>query len=698
MDISPKSPQCEAELKEGRPYPPCRAACPVETDVQGYIALIARGQYMEAFELIRAVNPVPSVCSLICHHPCERECRRQAVDEPLAIWPLKRFVTETVSEERKSIEREIARDHPERIAVIGSGPAGLTVANNLALRGFKVTIFEKEPVLGGQPALSIPIYRLPRNILQEDIDDILRLGVETRTDFEIGKDASLAELVDEYDAVVMAIGLSLSRSLPLPNVEADGVLLALPFLTAANRGEIKEMSGKVVVIGGGNVAIDVARTARRLGAAEVEMVCLESEEEMPAWDWEVEEALEEEIHITHRRGPKAVIAENGRVSGLELKEVESVFDPNGRFNPTYHEDRVSTVSADHIIIAIGQMSDMSLAHGSKVKVDERGRLQFDQRTFQTTDPKVFTCGEVITGPGAAIEAVASGHRAARAVELFITGGDMSSLEEIEHQVIGEMPETLMDKITSRKREELRMLDPSVRCRNFEQIEIGYDEITALREARRCRSCGAGAIVDADHCVACLCCVRVCPYDAPLIRNEIAEMPPDVCQACGLCAGICPGLAIDMVGFDRSQIRTAVDAALNAVESNGDPALVAFICVHEAGTDSLHLPKNVAVVPLHCTNWIDVEDILHSFERGADGVYVVRCADGNCKYVTKGETPRIAKRLMRAGEILEQVGLGRDRLELFETAEQPEARWPEFAAQMTDKIKAIGATPIGVYKG
>ena len=694
MKIYPTSPAREAELKKGRPIPPCRGACPVDTDVQGYLALIARRQYLEAFELIRSVNPLPSVCSLICHHPCERECRRKAVDQPLAIRPLKRFVTEAVREERQNIEREIVGSHTEKIAVIGGGPAGLTVATDMALRGFKVTIFEKESVLGGQAGLSIPTYRLPRPVLQEDIDDVLRLGVEAKTGVEVGKDITLDQLKTDFDAVVMAVGMSLSRSLPLPNIDAPGVQLALPFLTDANLGRGQALSGSAVVVGGGNVAIDVARTARRLGADHVEMVCLESEEEMPAWEWEVEEASDEGIHITHRRGPKQIVVENGAVAGLEVKEVERVFDDDGRFNPTYFEDKVSVIPGAHVIIAIGQMSDVSMTDGTSVKADERGRLEWDRITKQTSDPKVFACGEVVTGPGAAIEAVASGHMTAKAVELFLAGGDMDVLEQAEQKLIDVLPDTIVAKVAKQDREELELLDPVVRSQNFEHIEIGYDEAAALREARRCRSCGAGAIVDADHCVACLTCMRLCPYDAPLMKNDIAEMPPEVCQACGLCAGECPGLAIDMIGYDRDEISTAVGAAVNLLQPNGDPVLVAFQCVHHAeGNDAVPMPPNVAVVPLSCTNWLDVKDILHSFECGADGVYVATCGHngGSCKYTTKGES-RIAKRLMRVGGLLEQAGLGGGRVQLFETGETPENEWPGIAEQMTEKVKQLGPSP------
>src|SRR5574340_378301 len=258
-----------AELKETRPYSPCRAACPAHTDVQAYVGLIAQGRYNEAFEVITSVNPVASVCSMICHHPCEQACRRCAVDDPLAIRHLKRFAIEKSLDYRRAKRKLVAKTKGKSVGIIGSGPSGLTAARDLADMGYSVTLYERQPVLGGMLAVAIPPYRLPREVLKEDIDDVVSKGIEVKTNFEVGRDAKLDDLAKKHDAVLVAIGLSLSRSLNIPGVEGPGVLLAIPYLEDVALGRKPALGKSVLVIGGGNVAMDVARSARRLGAPNV---------------------------------------------------------------------------------------------------------------------------------------------------------------------------------------------------------------------------------------------------------------------------------------------------------------------------------------------------------------------------------------------------------------------------------------------
>jgi len=376
-----------AEIKETRPYSPCRGACPAHTDVQAYVGLIAQGRYTEAFEVITSVNPVASVCSMICHHPCEQSCRRCAVDEPLAVRHLKRFAIEKSADYRRSKRKLTKKTKNKSIAIIGSGPSGLTAARDLSDLGYGVTIYERHPVLGGMLAAAIPPYRLPREVLKEDIDDVVSKGVEVKTNCEIGRDVQLEDLTKKHDAVLIAIGLSQSRSLNIPGVEGPGVLLAIPFLEDVAFNRSPALGSKVLVIGGGNVAMDVARSARRLGVKDVSMVCLESAEEMPAWKWEVDEAVEEGIRINHRWGPKAVRREGDKVTGLEVTKVLSVFDTNGRFNPAFDKDQTTILEADTIIITIGQMSNLSFLKDSSVKVDERGRVEWNPETQMSSAKK-----------------------------------------------------------------------------------------------------------------------------------------------------------------------------------------------------------------------------------------------------------------------------------------------------------------------
>ncbi|HET7318473.1 MAG TPA: FAD-dependent oxidoreductase, partial [Nitrospirota bacterium] len=502
-----------ADIKETRPYSPCRAACPAHTDVQAYVGLIAQGRYNEAFEVITAPNPIASVCSMICHHPCEQSCRRCGVDEPLSVRHLKRFAIEKSTDYRRAKRRLVAKTRNKSVGIIGSGPSGLTAANDLANLGYTVTIYERHPALGGMLVSAIPPYRLPREVLKEDIDDVVSKGIEVKTNCEIGKDIKLDDLTKKHNAVLVAIGLSQSRSIPIPGVDGPGVLLAIPYLTDVAFGKKPALGKKVLVIGGGNVAMDVARSARRLGVKDVSMVCLESAEEMPAWKWEVDEAVEENIKINHRWGPKAVKREGEKVLGLEVKKVKSVFDATGRFNPAYDENNTTLLKADTIIITIGQMSNISFLKGTAVKVDERGRVEWDQKTQMSSAKGVFLSGEVVTGPGSAIAAVANGHRAALAMHLYCQGETIEGklpAQEQEKEKIAQMPADLVEKIAKEPRVKIKHLAPEVRCDAMVHFEIGYDEAEALKEAGRCRGCGGGAVVDKNKCMACLTCMRICP--------------------------------------------------------------------------------------------------------------------------------------------------------------------------------------------
>ncbi len=652
-----------AEIKETRPYSPCRAACPAHTDVQAYVGLIAQGRYTEAFEVITSVNPIASVCSMICHHPCEQACRRCAIDEPLAVRHLKRFAIERSLDYRRNKRRLAEKTKGRSVGIIGSGPSGLTAANDLANFGYNVTIYERHPVLGGMLASAIPPYRLPREVLKEDIDDVTAKGIEVRTNCEIGKDVKLKDLAGKHDAVLIAIGLSQSRSLNIPGVDGPGVLLAIPFLEDVAFDRKPELGGKVLVIGGGNVAMDVARTARRLGVKDVSMVCLESAEEMPAWKWEVDEALEEGIRINHRWGPKAVRREEKRVAGLEVVRVKSVFDQNGRFNPSFDNDVTTILDADTIIITIGQMSNLSFLKDSAVKVDERGRVVWDPATQMSSAKGVFVSGEVVTGPGSAIAAVANGHRAAIAVHLYCQGEAIEGkLPDQEKEKISQMPADVVEKIEREPRREIKHIAPEVRCDSMVHFEIGYDEEEALKEAGRCRGCGGGAVVDQKKCMACLTCMRVCPYGAPVVTS-VSEIRPEYCQACGLCAPECPAQAISMVSYDVREIRNTIPLVVGAIDGNRQqPVIVAFACTHHVGVFGFDLPKNVRALPVHCTSRIDVLDMLKAFESGADGVAVVRCDNTTCKY--RGIEHRVSARVNRVKELLGMLKIGSDRVELL----------------------------------
>jgi formate dehydrogenase (NADP+) beta subunit len=677
-----------AEIKETRPYSPCRAACPAHTDVQAYVGLIAQGKYTEAFEVITSVNPIASVCSMICHHPCEQSCRRCGVDEPLAVRHLKRFAIERSKDYRRAKRKLVQKTKGKSIGIIGSGPSGLTAARDLANLGYSVVLYERQPVLGGMLAVAIPPYRLPREVLKEDIDDVVTKGIEVKTNFEIGKDAKLDDLMKKHDAVLIAIGLSLSRSLNIPGVEGAGVLLAIPFLEDVAFSRKPKLGEKVLVIGGGNVAMDVARSARRLGVKNVEMVCLENEEEIPAWKWEVDEAGEEAIKINYRWGPKAVIREDGKVKGLEVTKVLSVFDANKRFSPTFDNTVTKLLEADTIIITIGQMSDLSFLKGGPVKVDERGRVEWNQATQMSSAKNVFVAGEVVTGPGSAIAAVANGHRSAIAMHLFLQGESIEGkLPVQEKEKIAQMPSEVAEKITKQPRMKVRHLSPEVRVKTMEHFEEGFTEKEALEEAGRCRGCGGGAVVDQKKCMACLTCMRICPYGAPVVTS-VSEIRPEYCQACGLCAPECPAEAISMVSYDVRDIRNKLPTLVGKVDpGRQEPVIVALLCTHHAGILGLDLPRNVCTVLVHCTSRIDILDMLKAFESGADGVAVVRCNDGTCKY--KDIAPRVNARVKRVQDLLGMLKIEPGRVEILSAVSATGNPYAAVCADFSERVKKIG---------
>jgi NADPH-dependent glutamate synthase beta subunit-like oxidoreductase/coenzyme F420-reducing hydrogenase delta subunit/Pyruvate/2-oxoacid:ferredoxin oxidoreductase delta subunit len=645
-------------------WPPCRAACPVHADVRGYIELIARGRYGDALELIRERLPFPSVCGRICHHPCEEECRRKELDEPAAIRDLKRFVAEYDYPE--PLKPKPPKQTREKVAVVGAGPAGLTAALDLAKAGYRPTVFEKHELAGGILATAVPTYRLPRSVLEKDIDAILAQGVELKTGVEVGKDVTLDDLrAQGFAAIVIAVGLARSRGLPIPGADAAGVHLALPFLEGFIFDRKPDMGEDAIVIGGGNVAIDCARSAVRGGAERVRMVCLENEEEQPAWDWESREAAEEEIETVYRLGPKRILLQDGRVAGVEFKRVTSVFDADGRFDPKYDETELTSMECDTVVFAIGQAADLSLVEGTDVGLDERGRLVYDRDRARTSAQDVFACGEVVTGPGAAVEAAASGHRAARAVEQFLRGEEIDLAETLPPE-IERLPESAFDRVPRVARPEMPTVPPEERKRSFEEFELGLSEQAVLAAARSCMSCGAGAVVISDKCSACLTCLRVCPFDVPVV-TEVAEMKSCLCQGCGICAAECPANAIVMAGYGLKDLAEETDRALASLAGDG-ARLVVYACGHHApaslwGGGAPDRPAGAKEVYLPSMSRLNVADIAHAFESGADGVLVLACESGTCRYPQVDM--RLRRRVAQARALLGEVGIQAERLDLRE---------------------------------
>ncbi len=529
---------------------PCTSGCPANVDVRGQNALVAEGKFKEALELVRSRNIITGSLGRICHHPCETKCHRGYFDQPIAVRPLHRAISEICYEQGESTPEAIPKTKDKKIAIIGGGPAGLAAAHDLATQGYHVTIFEKNEVGGGALMTGVPRYRLPKDILQRDLDNIIALGIELKTGVEIGKDIKFDDLKKQgFDVVIIAAGLQVSRGIPIPGADLEkGVLLALPFLKAANFDEEIEMGKRIIVIGGGNVAVDVARCAlRHEGVEEVNLTCLEASCEMPAFPWEIEEAKEEDINIHCSRGPVQILHKEGEITGLEVQECTSVFDEEGRFNPKFNMENKKVISGDTVIFAIGQGSELAFLKDTKVNVDERGRLLYDRETYATNEDGVFACGEVVTGPGSAIGSINTGHEVAISVDRYLSGEDMAEgrvyRPDVESKYI-DYPDLDVSGIEEeRLRREMRMLPPEERKESFNQIELGLTKEDALKEAERCLRCHS------EVCVGCGFCARMCPdyiievnrTPSGVVDRKVEEWNLDIskCMFCGLCVEQCP---------------------------------------------------------------------------------------------------------------------------------------------------------------
>jgi NADPH-dependent glutamate synthase beta subunit-like oxidoreductase/coenzyme F420-reducing hydrogenase delta subunit/Pyruvate/2-oxoacid:ferredoxin oxidoreductase delta subunit len=655
-----------------RQWAPCRYACPAHADVRSYLEAAAEGDLRRSIDIIRENLPFAAVCGRVCHHPCETNCRREGVDDPVAIREVKRFVAETQGADGSTVIRPQRQDKA-RVAVVGAGPAGLSAARDLAMLGYRPTVFEKHPVAGGIPATAIPRYRLPLEVTQIDVDWICAHGVELVTGVEVGRDRTIEQLLDEgFEAVLVAAGLARSRPLPMPGADADGVLASLEFLTRINLGEAPEIGRDVVVIGGGNVACDAARSAFRLGAERVRMVCLENSEEMPAWDWEREEAEEEGVEILFRRGPVEVLTDGGRVVGLRTRGVTRVFDDAGRFAPEYDDADLADVDCDTVIISIGQMADTGFADGGGLELDERGRLVCDPATHQTSRPNVFACGEIVTPPGSVVEASAHGRRAAAAIDQYLSGRPIEIDDELPPK-IEEIPDETGEKVRPAPRNPVPTRPAHERRTRFDAIDETYAEPAALAEARRCMSCGAGAEVLSDKCAACLTCLRVCPFDIPVV-TDTARIESERCQSCGICIAECPANAIVARGrpLDELEARTA----LRLGRSQAPRRVVAYVSGFRATADDWRAAaagdgdNGTIRIYLPSTARLDVSDILAAFENEADAVLVVTCPDGTERYPQTAERTR--RRVAQARELLAEIALAQQALRLLAVAPRDRA--------------------------
>src|SRR5712692_9271262 len=545
---------------------PCMMACPAGTNAGRYVALIAEGRFEEAYRYARDPNPMASVCGRVCAHPCETACRRGEIDKPIAIRALKRFLTERYGPESRHplvIERrEPAPKLGYRVAVVGSGPVGLSAAHGLAWMGYSVTIFEAAPAAGGMLRLGIPEYRLPRSVVDAQIREILETGdVTLKLNSAAGRDFTISGLRQQgFDAVVIAVGAHRSRDLSIPGVDLDGVHKGIDFLLNANLGYRFTIGKKVVVIGGGNVAMDVARSAARevlkqhaaegqgeipsdsniaavaahemvdislsalrLGAQEVSIVCLEKRNEMPAALEEIEEAETEGIILRDGRGPKQVVGRDGKVVGHETLQTKSVFDSTGRFNPVFYENSESVTECDTIIMAIGQTTKLDfLKPEDGVQVSPRGLIVADRNTLMTTSPGVFAGGDCVFGPRLIIDSVGDGRRIAAGIDEYLTGRKRPE-PEIEVEVLDR--HRMFADYINWNRQPVPML-PLDRRTGVTEVEIGFDpevldhiqqneqlyrvELDDVAAEELGIITGSAMIKDETRCIRCGLCAERCP--------------------------------------------------------------------------------------------------------------------------------------------------------------------------------------------
>ncbi|MBC8507041.1 MAG: FAD-dependent oxidoreductase [Anaerolineales bacterium] len=663
----------------------CQAACPVNTDARGYVTAMARGEIELGHEIAHDPNPLSTVCGRICGAPCEVACRRGDIGpdlKPISIRPIKRVLTERYGPEaghrlpgRIAAGNVLAEDSiqidtgfatfsskvgkqldpcsdvpgtgaPEtyspvrwsrnelkrlsaqpgrktgKVAVIGAGPSGVSAAHDLALLGHKVTIYEGGPKTGGMMRYGVPLYRFDMEAMELEIQSVLDLGIEIKYNTPIGEEITLDDLRRDYDSVFLGIGLMKGRSLNVEGSDLDGVIIAVDLLLNYNLGYKVTLGKRVIVIGGGDVAMDaartalrlgqpteeqqaaladtearteeesetvktafdVARTALRLGVADVKMIALEDWDELPASDFEIEEALEEGIQLMPRIGPKRIVGENGKVTGLEVIEVESVFDDEGRFNPKFKEGSEQIWECDTVILAIGQQADLEVLGGADdVVISPRGLVEINFKTGQTTAPDVFAGGDVAYGPKLIIDAVLHGHLAALGIEEYIQGKRLKVDVKTEWT---NLPNHVMfenwTKLEQRKVPSL----PVDRRTGTTVVELGYSEDEASEQGSRCLECGVNTIFDGPKCILCNACVDVCPWDclkivslkdiagdeqfAAVVEAQlgkpladfITEDQPSVaamlkddqaCTRCALCAERCPTDAITMEAFRFQEI-------------------------------------------------------------------------------------------------------------------------------------------------
>jgi formate dehydrogenase beta subunit len=659
---------------EHKDCPPCQLACPILTDAREYIQLIAERKFEDAFASIRKLNPLPGVCGRICTHPCEAACKRGQVDEPIAIAALKRFAADGCGKDAYKAQPSESTGH--KVAVVGSGPAGLAAAHDLALLGHHVTIFEALSVLGGMLRVGVPAYRLPKDVLDEEIQAILDLGVEVKTGVRMGEEIKLADLFDRgYKAVFLAIGAHKDRKLGIPGEdELEGVVSAISFLRDVNQKKHPKVGKKVAVIGGGNTAVDSARSLLRMGAETVHMVYRRSQDEMPAAREEIEEAIHEGVQVAYLTSPVEILGQDGKVAALKcIRNELGEADASGRRSPTPVPGSEFVLDIDLLIAAIGQAPESFLL-ADELKVAERGnRIAVkDPNTLATTLPGVFAGGDAVTGPATAIKAIAAGKRAAVTMDLFLRGEPLPTTGAPKAHETLILPRPIIDKTQTFARSKKVSIPVNQRLKGFQEVDLVLSEGAATKEALRCLHCYLGARVDSEKCVSCLTCVRVCPLDIPT-TSKMGEITidPVACQACGVCALECPVRAIDISLASRSDIARDIEEGIHRAQ-HSRPVIVGFFDLHgNFGSSHVKSLKQdhpyIVPVMVFGLRRVDTSDVLKAFESGADGVFLAACPPDADPFPQ--EADRVKRRVSHTRTLLEALGIDGGRLEIIHMPEE-----------------------------
>ena len=516
---------------------PCKTACPAHIAVQGYLKKAAQGKYTEALALIKKENPFPAVCGAICNRRCEDACTRGTIDQAVAIDEVKKFIAaQDLKAETRYIPPIIkpsVNDEPwaEKVAIIGAGPAGMSCAFYLAEKGYKPTVFEKEQRPGGMLMNGIPSFRLEKDVVEAEIDILKQMGVEFRCGVEVGKDITLDQLRKEgYKAFYIAIGCQGGRKVGIPGEDAEGVKTGVDFLRAVNLDEnSSKLSGNTVVVGGGNVAVDVARAASRCGSAKVEMFCLESRDIMPAAKDEVAEAEHEGITVNCGWGPKEVVVENGKVKAIVFKKCLSVFDADHKFAPKYDENDTKTVECENVLLSVGQSIVWGdLLAGSKVELGRGNGAVADSFTYQTAEPDIFVGGDVYTGPKFAIDAIAAGKQGAESIHRFVQPHCTLTIGRNRRQFIELDKKNIVVDSYDNSSRQIPGTDSSISEKSFRDNRVTFTEEQVKAETARCLGCGA-SVVDPNKCIGCGVCTTKCAFDAIKLSRELPQCSKMVCS-------------------------------------------------------------------------------------------------------------------------------------------------------------------------